>query len=270
MTPTLDYTQSPDLRTMEDTKSNSRSSISDEPTSNPAPTSLLRRDVELMESQDMLTFIQFAKLPAEIRCMIWRATFADQQRIYDLDNNFNVRVSNTVSKPVTLYVNQESRNETLKHYYLLYPHADTCCSPIYINPSIDIFTVSCFYLEKNNRVREDLMKTMVSRNPDIFRKVTFISFLDAVFRGGDVRSYFPTDWVSDRAWFFEYFTNLQEVQLNVSLHGVSLTAVKLQTGLEEFYALRKLTNSETTVPRVIMVPTELKSYTWYYDQRTPY
>lgn len=105
---------------------------------------------ELPNHPVLETFELFVQLPPELRLMIWRATFerrtvkvsGHEKGADDLDDwNFYKweSLSLITPNPITLFVNKESRYETLRFYKPLFPKL-TQRSPIYFFPSLDSFT----------------------------------------------------------------------------------------------------------------------------------
>lgn len=110
-------------------------------------------------------FHQFSKLPLELRLKIWRASFQEEE--VNLHEEFGTNLamcrmdiysflpySPRIKRiPVTALVNQESRNETLRHYIRLFqnverPHDVLPAVPntVYFNPDVDtLFLTSCSF-----------------------------------------------------------------------------------------------------------------------------
>ncbi|KAH9211403.1 hypothetical protein DL95DRAFT_511257 [Leptodontidium sp. 2 PMI_412] len=80
------------------------------------------------------TFTLFPKLPYEIRCMVWKAALPNAKTVkrmplmtYRTQGGGNAqqlreladRVNEDCVIPIALYINQESRNETLRRYYVV-------------------------------------------------------------------------------------------------------------------------------------------------------
>lgn len=74
-----------------------------------------------------IKFTVFRKLPAELRLKVWRSGFPTNGH-FGIDYSPSTGSSesrdawygeNTMASPVTLHVNQESRSETLKHYFAI-------------------------------------------------------------------------------------------------------------------------------------------------------
>jgi hypothetical protein len=113
------------------------------PTINPGVTELPNHPV-------LETFELFVQLPPELRLTIWRTTFerrtvkvsGHEKEADDLDDgDFDKweSLSLITPNPITLFVNKESRYETLRFYKPLFPKL-TQGSPIYFFPSLDSFT----------------------------------------------------------------------------------------------------------------------------------
>jgi hypothetical protein len=128
------------------------------------------------ERNSLQSFQNFTKFPAEIRLKIYRCCFPPPRRI-DLRNLLRANVVWTVrqnrhkkpprrcpclthklSHPVTLFVNQESRQETLRHYKILHrkcprqsAEESTYKEPmsVSVRPEIDIFYINSLYLKDN-------------------------------------------------------------------------------------------------------------------------
>jgi hypothetical protein len=89
-----------------------------------------RLEKKVRQSYDRGAFEKFPELPREIRLLVWRSTFPDP-RIVELQEGHNPTgyfmgrytkrswVS-PVSPPNTLWINHESRTETLRHYRLAF------------------------------------------------------------------------------------------------------------------------------------------------------
>ena len=86
----------------------------------------LHRTCPPLVSSTPRTFQQFARLPIEIRLMVWRATFPKDKSnttlVFELEEGMRacMRDRHYKCSPVSLYINQESRNETLKYYRRFY------------------------------------------------------------------------------------------------------------------------------------------------------
>ena len=97
-------------------------------------------------------FTLFPELPIEIRLQVFRAMFPRPRHVCldaDFPWTFNyetpVQSQNRLPLPPTLFINQESRAETLKHYYVLFKQDSTAFKsyepfaerPFVFNPTID-------------------------------------------------------------------------------------------------------------------------------------
>lgn len=105
------------------------------------------------EAEDGTTkFNLLPELPIEIRLQIFRAMFPGPRHVC-LDADFHwtfnyeasVQSQNRLPLPPTLFINQESRAETLKHYYVVFKHDSTAFKgyepfaerPFVFNPTVD-------------------------------------------------------------------------------------------------------------------------------------
>jgi hypothetical protein len=121
--------------------------------------------VQNLESENLQQFTVFKELVPELRAKIWRETFPPP-RFVRLDwaewgrwDKYKDQKPSGPLPPVTLYVNRESRYETLKHYNLIYrgrnplplaqilpekrdifPNRFVC-----LNPTREIFAISFDY-----------------------------------------------------------------------------------------------------------------------------
>ncbi|KAK7995033.1 hypothetical protein PG990_013806 [Apiospora arundinis] len=107
------------------------------------------KDLELLEAAKTAQFLPFSRLPVELRCQIWRATWEpDSVGPNDLkvhDRHRYEPIHGIVSKlPVTSLINQESRAETLRLYKLV-PDTAVYTFRAYINYQIDAFELDCIY-----------------------------------------------------------------------------------------------------------------------------
>jgi len=84
------------------------------------------------------SFTLFPKLPIEVRLKIWRLAFPTNRKLelhFVTINQFDILLAAVSSNPVTLYVNQESREETLRFYEeAFHGNGD---GTIYLNPDSD-------------------------------------------------------------------------------------------------------------------------------------
>lgn len=104
----------------------------------PQPSSF---DHPIVNDDSLRSFTLFPKLPIELRLKIWRSTFP-RNRSIDLHKWAMARTYKFLEEgeglpaPVTLYVNSESRQETLKHYFILREKIG-CSRPDFFNPTLD-------------------------------------------------------------------------------------------------------------------------------------
>lgn len=98
------------------------------------------------------SFNQFPELPLELRRKIWRYAFPKPRILKNLSLDKygcwrREPFSFHVSHPVTLFINRESRTETLKSYRDLSTSLDTSGKPVYFSPAYDALhlgSVICF------------------------------------------------------------------------------------------------------------------------------
>lgn len=105
------------------------------------------RDVNQLDS-----FTVFPNLPTEMRIKIWRSTFNPRHLKLDLSHHFSessVSPNDVAMKedpqdpPATLFVNRESREQTLKYYFIVWrtdavlPTKPYTEKPFCIYPAID-------------------------------------------------------------------------------------------------------------------------------------
>jgi hypothetical protein len=101
---------------------------------------------------DSAKFTLFPEFPTEIRLQIFRAMFPGPRHVCldaDFHWTFNYEASvhsqNRLALPPTLFISQESRTETLKHYYVVFKHDSGAFKgyepfaerPFVFNPTID-------------------------------------------------------------------------------------------------------------------------------------
>ncbi|KAK6836321.1 hypothetical protein PG987_006816 [Apiospora arundinis] len=105
--------------------------------------------LRLLEAAKTAQFLPFCRLPLELRCQIWRATWEpDSVGPHDLttpDSRRYEPICGNVSKlPITSQVNQESRKETLMMYQMI-PNTSVYIFRAYMNYQIDAFELDCIY-----------------------------------------------------------------------------------------------------------------------------
>jgi hypothetical protein len=105
------------------------------------------------EKQDLESFTLFPKLPIELRLKIWRLALPPGRHVkMDLSHHFSesptapeyvTMKEDEHSPPITLYVNRESREETLRHYTVIFrtdairPTKEYKEKPFCLDPSRD-------------------------------------------------------------------------------------------------------------------------------------
>lgn len=108
------------------------------------------------DNESHRSFTLFPKLPIEIRLMIWRSTFPRNGSfdLHDLasrpfpQERHPSGFEPLFSAPPTLYANRESRQETLKHYFIFHDEAsgssDNLREPVYFNTKLDqVYVLAC-------------------------------------------------------------------------------------------------------------------------------
>jgi len=84
------------------------------------------------------SFTLFPKLSVEIRLKIWRLSFPNCRKVelrWVVINPFDMLLAAVATNPITLYVNQESREETLRFYEAAFQGIGD--GTIYMNPDSD-------------------------------------------------------------------------------------------------------------------------------------
>jgi hypothetical protein len=84
------------------------------------------------------SFTLFPKLPVEVRLKIWRLSFPNNRKLelhFVIINPFDILLAAVSTNPAALYVNQESREETLRFYEEAFHGIGD--GTIYLNPDSD-------------------------------------------------------------------------------------------------------------------------------------
>ncbi|PVH74842.1 hypothetical protein DL98DRAFT_537093 [Cadophora sp. DSE1049] len=104
------------------------------------------QNLVLQLGDDLDTFTCFSRLPVEIRLVIWRLTFPRGRHVNfdreinssfyhwwgsDADTSRNLGIETHCPLPTVFYVNQESRQESLKHYMVM-PRVSATYPPEFI------------------------------------------------------------------------------------------------------------------------------------------
>jgi hypothetical protein len=121
-------------------------------------------DSKILEHTHIEQFYKFNSLPPELRLMIWRLSFPDSCYVeYDTglwcDCSVSIPIersqyypasesrpktkiteSHSCNSPATLKVCRESRDETLKHYVILFKQSDPLL-PVYFSPARDTLKI---------------------------------------------------------------------------------------------------------------------------------
>ncbi|KAJ8067620.1 hypothetical protein OCU04_003230 [Sclerotinia nivalis] len=166
--------------------------------------------VSAQHSGPATEFILFPKLPAEVRLKIWRASFvpryvkiqdgvveeAPLNNIYPVGYPMERFVSKCTIKPIVAlpiaFVNQESREETLKHYIRLYqdlhtPHHDgtdlKLPNTIYFNSKLDtpIIFVSSIHLDFADRQHLYLPRLFPAYNSRAIESMNNVRYVEICY-----------------------------------------------------------------------------------------
>jgi hypothetical protein len=180
-------------------------------------------------------FTFFNKLPIEMRIRIWRLCFP-RPRLINLQPRFHfysavpnkhniaavVMKEKNVPQPVTLQINKESRNETLKFYSTIYmdsSHGDAVRQAICASTSRDriYVTVQAATFPTLQRPFRDAYHEY----PEFFDKIKILELRNWQFfsdNGGQA-----LDWNSRQLSFPKIFRNLEELRIVLSpLYGPTI------------------------------------------------
>lgn len=132
-------------------------------------------------------FTLFQSLPKELRLKIWRCTF--EPRVINLDDftKFISKGEGTlVIRPITLCVNGESRQETLRHF-TIFPSMVLGSlfkfKPTFLNYNMDTIQLAWGTELKVNGDILTMQTIAKEAGPDVFKKIKHIEIrLDAGFR----------------------------------------------------------------------------------------
>ncbi|KAJ5046765.1 uncharacterized protein L3040_003993 [Drepanopeziza brunnea f. sp. 'multigermtubi'] len=138
--------------------------------------------IQLDRSKSLQELETFPKLPVELRLMIWRLSFPPS-RLVRLHPTFN---SSQDPLPVALRVNQESRREGLRHYYMVQRPPDARFSKyayfyprqVCINPKIDSVYISFLHLVVYPEEASDFIRALVCSNIACFRLLQDLELRD--------------------------------------------------------------------------------------------
>jgi len=122
-------------------------------------------------NSNSLSFTIFPNFPQEIRLKIWRSTFEPQKITIRVESDGWISPSTVSRRPMALYVCSESREETLKCYWLLFAKSRF---PTYFNPLIDVPHIR-HGSKGNRRVKPD------SQSPSFNFSKAFLSTLRCAF-----------------------------------------------------------------------------------------
>ncbi|ESZ90186.1 hypothetical protein SBOR_9439 [Sclerotinia borealis F-4128] len=122
----------------------------------------------------------FSNLPLEIRLKIWRACFEPRRvtictRYKYITPKFKhavfgmsglwvpVIMSSHASMPLTLFINRESRYETLKYYPDLIQNPTLFCDPIYFNSELDSLAIETLQQRSFSGIRDVIITSLRCR-----------------------------------------------------------------------------------------------------------
>ncbi|KAH6684691.1 hypothetical protein B0J14DRAFT_632085 [Halenospora varia] len=193
---------------------------------------------------ELVAFPAFGDLPSEIRLQIWQLAFPPKQefKIPWEEEFFSLRSELdffTIPNPTTLLVNHESREETQRHYKILF-RADSFCR--YFNPTIDFLNLEYgnpFWLSK------DMWRIMPSGN----RGLSIVRFV----KMEKVHWYqFGTDQ-SQKPTFMKWFTHLEKLDLIGCSCNTITDSTRARTfflQIEQAFLEAKKLNPKVKIPKV--------------------
>lgn len=228
--------------------------------------------------QEVGQFILFATLPPEIRLRIWKSAFPPGRAVCLNSVRIPIRTSPPFpSLPVTAYVNEESRTETLKHYHILPGRIESYNitiygfkgdvhrlsrqdfhGPICVNPLRDTF-----FLEGTAIFSEcflEWVKNLACSHSTILDAVDKLAIHHVHWRP-HMLSYFRygcqgVDSERPRKGALQHFRRLRELQIRET--GISSGRLSSQDieearkSIVQYFEAGKLEDPESSVPKVII------------------
>jgi len=201
-------------------------------------------------------FVRFKELPTELRLMIWQCAFppgrhididnhgVNKQPHYGEDDNDQNHNSSVIRRilfrdlPVTLYVNRESRHETLRYYHMIFP--EDCfdqasrSTQLCVNPSRDSLHFSYPWIRWH---LDDFFSWLVFLNRKIPGGLSS-------FQGIDIReiTWFDIEIQSSEShkhfwalfWILNFFTGIPKLALTLRYLEGRNTATKFWFEAERF------------------------------------
>ncbi|QSZ36885.1 hypothetical protein DSL72_006768 [Monilinia vaccinii-corymbosi] len=117
-------------------------------------------------------FTCFPRFPLEIRQLIWRYSFEGRtvslhvrSESFGFPNDTTLPIPFSLDKvyakmPITLWINQESRTETLVHYKDLIQNPALFRDPVYFHPDIDTMALESYYWDFDDYKRKFRWRNM--------------------------------------------------------------------------------------------------------------
>jgi hypothetical protein len=122
-------------------------------------------------------FALFPKLPRELRLKIWHHTFPNPRKV-TVGNLMDYQARSTI--PISMWINAESRSETLKHYFMLDPRLlDSplrdrpvlCFDPLKDLLCMDFYYARCTGPSRNRSMRKALLQRLSGHAPSHMRNI---------------------------------------------------------------------------------------------------
>jgi hypothetical protein len=200
------------------------------------------------------TFPLFPNLPTELRLQIWRLSFprGRQVNFAAFRTNISPRHSEVIRKqdllssplPITLFVNKESRKETMKHYLVVSRRGYTGNlrtedeQPFCYNPNLDVAWIAPITIMRH--YPEHWMAYLKSKAPQAFSKTKVLEVrfwewecafnLDGIHGEKGINHASVSSYVNQgrQINLFLNFTSLEHVKLirNFDFHPVNLTNLR--------------------------------------------
>lgn len=171
-------------------------------------------------------FVRFKDLPPELRLMIWRHAFPPG-RHFDIDSHWVERrrsrsaetssqlpstIRPTPEFPVTLFVNYESRHETLRHYHMISPQdcfGQMCkAKPFWINPRKDSLHFSFLSIQRYLFDFSIWLKFLDNRIPGGLRKFQGLEMSEVTWYDIEVQS---SQGERRMSWVLSHFSGIRKL-----------------------------------------------------------
>lgn len=249
---------------------------------------LTPRTALMFEEQTSETkFTLFSKLHAEIRCMIWAATFRPRIVALNLEYQFaehdyfntldypEIRIAyrNYTPHPITMFVNQESRTTTLLHYIV--PFTPNPSNFILFHPALDSVAIvfSSFGMDNNLEIYKWYHVSIFTRwnCPDLLQNLRsltlpYTSTVDNSYELNIEDDRSLQEYVDNHDLF--KFKNLEELiiigdmEQMITLPNIPRItfARRLKEFIEEGFRRRRLADDSCKVPKIIIVYRDTGSF----------